>query len=81
MDNLLTGYLFTIIALSLADGVSGIVSAAAENLKATINLSTAKKQIEIQKLADAQEQNGGMSRAVGFAIPEEEDDEEDEFED
>lgn len=53
MNNLLTGYLFTIVALSLAEGVSGIIGAAADNVKASINLSTAKKQIEISKLAEA----------------------------
>lgn len=80
MNNLLTGYLFTIVALSLAEGVSGIIGAAADNVKASINLSTAKKQIEISKLAEAQEQIGG-SRAVGFTIPTDEEDDEDEISD
>jgi len=77
MNNLLTGYLFTIVALSLSEGVSGIIGAAADNVKASINLSTARKQVEINKLAMLADKMGNdSSRVVGFTIPTEEDDEE-----
>lgn len=77
MKNLLTGYLITIVALSLADGVSSLITATAENFRTSINLSTAKKQVEINKLAAQQEQAG--CKAIGFSIPtNEEDDDYDE---
>ena len=79
MNNLLTGYLFTIIALSLSDGISGIINAATDNIKAAINLNTAKKQVEINKLALAQKEM--ETRVVGFTIPTDEEDDEDEISD
>lgn len=78
MQKLLTSYLITVIALALADGVSGLITATAENFKTSINLSTAKKQIEINKLALQQEQ--GDCKAIGFAIPDYEEDD-DEYDD
>lgn len=76
MKNLLTGYLITIVALSLADGVSSLISATAENIRTSINLSTAKKQVQINNLASNQQEL--LKPAIGFEIP---NNEEDDFDD
>lgn len=75
MKDLLTGYAVTVVALATIDGVSNTIAALFEYAKNSINLATARKQVEINKLAQ-QKQNEHV-RAIGFTTDSnaEEDDE------
>lgn len=67
MKNLLTGYAITTVALSVADGLSSIIHSLCELAVNSINLKTAYKQIEINRLAAEQEKEQSCVKAIGFA--------------
>ena len=76
---ILEGYFITVVALGLADCFSNVLGAVVENVKATIGLNTVKKQVEINKIAAEEGMEQQQSHVIGFEIPsdsEEYDDEE-----
>lgn len=73
MRNLLTGYVITALVLVAVDGIGGIFSSATELARTSIDLRTAKKQVEINKLAASLEEQGS-TKAIGFAYTSEEED-------
>lgn len=75
MENLLTGYAITAIALTAVDGISSIIHSLCELAVNSINLKTALKQVEISKLVDDQEKEPSYVRAIGFVADEPEGDE------
>lgn len=76
MKNLLTGYAITILALSLLDGAGTIIHSLSTLAASSIDLKTAKNQLEIQKLVGEQEKDSGRVKAIGFAADLEGDEEE-----
>ena len=76
MENLLTGYAITAMALTAIDGISNIIHSLCEFATYSINLKTAQKQVEINKLVEEQENESSCARAIGFAVDNPEGDEE-----
>ena len=76
MQDLLTGYAITAIALTAVDGISSIIHSLCEYATYSINLKTAQKQVEINQLAEEQENESSCVRAIGFAADEPEGEEE-----
>ena len=79
MENLLTGYAITVVALAAIDGASSIIHSLCELAANSINLKTAQKQIEINKLAAKQEAMESTVRAIGFMAENEEEEEDEEY--
>ena len=78
IEYFIAGILFVQIVIPILDGIAALFLALVELIKVRINIDIVKSNVKIQKLKDSLD-NDGPKRAIGFAVPEEteEEDEDD----
>lgn len=78
IEYFIAGILFVQIVIPILDGIAALFLALVELVKGRINIDIVKSNVKIQKLKDSLD-NDGSKRAIGFAVPEEteEEDEDD----
>ena len=78
IEYFIAGILFVQIVIPILDGIAALFLALVELIKGRINIDIVKSNVKIQKLKDSLDDDG-PKRAIGFAIPEEteEEDEDD----
>ena len=78
IEYFIAGILFVQIVIPILDGIAALFLALVELIKGRINIDIVKSNVKIQKLKDSLD-NDGPKRAIGFAVPEEteEEDEDD----
>lgn len=78
IEYFIAGILFVQIVIPILDGIAALFLALVELIKGRINIDIVKSNVKIQKLKDSLD-NDGSKRAIGFAVPEEteEEDEDD----
>lgn len=78
IEYFIAGILFVQIVIPILDGIAALFLALVELIKGRINIDIVKSNVKIQKLKDSLDDDG-PKRAIGFAVPEEteEEDEDD----
>jgi hypothetical protein len=75
IEYFIAGILFVQIVIPILDGIAALFLALVELIKGRINIDIVKSSVKIQKLKDSLDDDG-PKRAIGFAIPEETEEEE-----
>lgn len=75
IEYFIAGILFVQIVIPILDGIAALFLALVELIKGRINIDIVKSNVKIQKLKDSLDDDG-PKRAIGFAIPEETEEEE-----
>lgn len=76
IEYFIAGILFVQIVIPILDGIASVFLALVELIKGRINIDIVKSSVKIQKLKDSLDKDP-PKRAIGFAISEEIEEEED----